>query len=157
MQNILIAKIILYTGISVKNLVKIRIENIHINDGIINIDNRHDKQTIFFPLLLKEELIIYITSVIKLGNVFLFESVRKQAYSERGIRKILINQARDSETLHLTTAYKLRQFLLSWMKKQNISSRLMSFLSKHSLDNMSSLNIKDIRREYDKVISHFPV
>ncbi|WP_315792089.1 tyrosine-type recombinase/integrase [Fischerella sp. JS2] len=57
--------------------------------------------------------------------------------------------------------YRLRHFLLTWLKKQGIDDALIQPYSGHSsrqsLEVYSRLSIGEAQKEYDSVIGKFPV
>jgi integrase/recombinase XerD len=92
---------------------------------------------------------------------YLFESNWNQAYSERGIRKILRIYTEKANIRQTITPHKLRHFLFTWMKKQGIDDALIQPCSGHesrqSLEIYSKLSITEVQKTYNKVISDFPV
>lgn len=57
--------------------------------------------------------------------------------------------------------HKLRHYLLTWLKKQGIDDALIQPYSDHSsrqsLEVYSRLALGEAQKEYERVISHFPV
>ncbi len=57
--------------------------------------------------------------------------------------------------------HRLRHFLLTWLKKQGIDDALIQpysgHVSRQSLEVYSRLAINEAQKEYDQVISRFPV
>jgi integrase/recombinase XerD len=134
-----------------------------LNNSSIKINNGKGgkDRVVLFPPSFKEVLIMHISTAEKGGSVYLFESVRKQHYSERGIRKILMNYTKAAGINHSISPHKLRHFLFTWMKKQGIDDALIQPFSGHdsrkSLEIYSKLSITDAQKEYNKIISNFPI
>ena len=82
-------------------------------------------------------------------------------YSERGIRKILMNYTKSAGMDRSISPHKLRHFLFTWMKKQGVDDALIQHYSGHdsrkSLEIYSKLSITDAQNEYNKIINNFPV
>lgn len=65
------------------------------------------------------------------GAIYLFESVRKKPYTDRGIRKILANYAHEAGLPRSISPHKLRHFLFTWLKKKGIDDALIQPYSGH--------------------------
>jgi len=162
-QNMVIIKVLLYTGIRVGELVKVKIEDVDLDNGTIKVINgKGGKDRIVpFPTTFKEVLAMHINAAEKKEAKYLFESVRREAYSERGIRKILMNYTKSAGMDRSISPHKLRHFLFTWMKKQGIDDALIQPFSGHdsrkSLEIYSKLSITDAQNEYNKIINKFPI
>ena len=116
-----------------------------------------------FPLSFRETLAAYIKGIRKEKKKieYLFESNWNQAYSERGIRKILKIYTEQANIHQTITPHKLRHFLFTWMKKQGIDDALIQPYSgnesRQSLEIYSKLSITEAQKKYNQVISDFPV
>ncbi len=163
MQNVLIIKTMLYTGIRVGELVLILMEDVDLDKCTINISNNKGKNRIVpFPQSFKEALAVHIGINKRKNAIYLFESLtRKHRYSVRGIRKILAEYAKAAQMGQSMSPNKLRHFLFTWMKKQNIEDELIlpysGLQSKHSLEKYEKLSIAEVQKEYEKIIKQFPV
>src|SRR5262249_33730348 len=95
------------------------------------------------------------------GAIYLFESVRKKPYTDRGIRKILENYTKEAGLTQPLSPHKLRHFLFTWLKKQGVDDALIQPYSGHasrqSLEVYSRLALPEAQREYDQVMARFPV
>ena len=80
MQNMVIVKTLLYTGIRVGELVKVKIENVDLDNLTITILNGKGgkDRVVPFPSMFKEVLAMHITNLTNNGAKYLFESKRKQ-------------------------------------------------------------------------------
>ena len=89
---------------------------------------------------------MHINAAEKKQAKYLFESVRREPYSERGIRKILMNYTKAAGMVRSISPHKLRHFLFTWMKRQGIDDALIQPFSGHdsrkSLEIYSKLSIK---------------
>lgn len=163
MQNMVIIKTMLYTGVRVGELVKIKLNDVDFTNCHIRINNGKGSKdrVVPFPKMFKEVLAMHYDNAIKKGNVYLFESSWKKAYTDRGIRKILMHYTKLSGMDSSISPHKLRHFLFTWMKKQGIDDALIQPYSGHesrqSLEVYSRLSITDAQKEYDKIIDQFPV
>ena len=182
-KHMIMIKTMLYTGVRVGELVKIKIDDvdlkacqIRINKDNIRINNNKKTKTIKskkqsnekiknrivpFPASFKEGLATYIKSIKKEQAEYLFEPNLKKPYSVRGIRAILANYTSRADMKHTVTPHKLRHFLFKWMKKQKIDDILLHAYSGHefkqSLEIYSKLSIADAQTAYNQVIKDFPV
>lgn len=165
-KHMIIIKTMLYTGVRVGELVKTKVQDIDLANCQIRINNGKGgkDRVIPFPISFREILAVYIKSIKqdkqdKAG--YLFESNWKKPYSERGIRKILMSYTELAKMDHTITPHKLRHFLFTWMKKQNIDDALLQPYSGHesrqSLEIYSKLSITDAQKTYNSVINDFPV
>ncbi len=85
----------------------------------------------------------------------------KKKYTDQGIRKILAKYSEEAGLAQNLSPYKLRHFLLTWLKKQGIDDALIQPYSGHetrkSLEVYSKLAITDAQFEYNEVVNKFPV
>jgi integrase/recombinase XerD len=114
-----------------------------------------------FPQLYKEMLAMHADSMRKKQAVYLFESLRKRKYTDRGIRKILAKYSEEAGLAQNFSPHKLRHFLLTWVKKQGIDDALIQPYSGHEsrklLEVYSKLAITDAQQEYSEPINKFPI
>jgi integrase/recombinase XerD len=163
MQHVVMIKTLLYTGIRVTELISVKINDIDIDTCQIKLNQGKGKKDriVLFPKSFKETFAMHIASALKKGNIYLFESSWKKKYSDRGIRKILEHYTKEAGIEISISPHKLRHFLFTWMKKQNIDDTLIQPYSGHdsrlSLEIYSRLSISDAQKRYDEVIDKFPV
>lgn len=161
--HMILIKTLLYTGIRVGELVKIRLADVSLNNCQIKIiDGKgHKDRVVPFPKSFREVLASHIKKAESDNFTYLFESMRKTAYSMRGIRKILVKYTRLANIKSLVTPHKLRHFLFTWMKKKGIDDALIQPYSGHesrkSLEIYSKLSITDAQSKYNEVMDKFPV
>lgn len=164
-KHMIIIKTMLYTGVRVGELVKIKIDDVELNEYQIRINygKGNKDRVVPFPVGFREVLAAYIKGIKKKKKKieYLFESNWNKPYSERGIRKILMGYTTRANMEHTITPHKLRHFLFTWMKKQGIDDALIQPYSGHesrqSLEIYSKLSITDAQKTYNKVINEFPV
>ncbi|WP_342260175.1 site-specific integrase [Candidatus Tisiphia endosymbiont of Metellina segmentata] len=163
-KHMIIIKTMLYTGVRVGELVKIKADDVELNKCQIRINDGKGKKDriVPFPTGFREVLALYIKSIKNKKKVeYLFESNWNKPYSERGIRKILMTYTQQANMNHTITPHKLRHFLFTWMKKQGIDDALIQPYSGHesrqSLEIYSKLSITDAQKTYNKVINDFPI
>lgn len=162
-SHMVLIKLLLYTGIRVGELVKVKIEDVNLRQCQIRINGGkgNKDRVVPFPRGFREILVSHIKAHKSNGSVYLFESIRKGPYSDRGIRKILLQYTQLAKMKHTVTPHKLRHFLLTWMKKQGVDDALIQPYSGHesrkSLEIYSKLSITEAQKKYDEVINEFPV
>lgn len=163
MQHIILIKTIIYTGVRVSELIKIKIDDINFNDCQIHIRLGKGKKDriVPFPIIFRESLALYVASVQKDNAVYLFESSWKKPFSDRGIRKILEKYNLIAGIKHPISPHKLRHFLFTWLKRQGIDDALIQPYSGHesrqSLEVYSKLSLNEAQKAYENVIRNFPV
>jgi integrase/recombinase XerD len=162
-QHMVMIKTLLYTGIRVSELIKVKISEIDFDRCQIRIhQGKGGKDRIVpFPLSFKEVLLMYTIQCQEEKAVYLFESSWKKHYSDRGIRKILTRYTHEAGIKSSVSPHKLRHFLLTWLKKQGIDDALIQPYSGHesrqSLEIYSRISIQEAQQEYNEIIGKFPV
>ncbi len=162
-QDMVIIKTLLYTGVRVSELINIRIEDVDFERCQIRVNSgKGGKDRIVpFPVSFKEVLAMHIDKMQGKRADYLFESNRQRKYTDRGIRKILAKYAQKAGLDHSISPHQLRHFLLTWLKKQGIDDALIQPYSGHSsrqsLEIYSRLSLSEAQSEYDSVMSKFPL
>ena len=162
-QHLVMIKTLLYTGIRVSELIRVKISDVDFDGCQIRINRGKGgkDRVVPFPLSFREILSMYVTQIQGKKAVYLFESSWKKAYSDRGIRKILMRYTQAAGIESSVSPHKLRHFLLTWLKKQGIDDALIQPYSGHdsrqSLEIYSRLSIKDAQKEYNENIGKFPI
>jgi integrase/recombinase XerD len=162
-QHMVMIKILLYTGIRVSELIKVKISDIDFDQCQIRINQGKGKKdrVVPFPIPFREIFSIYVVQIQGKKAIYLFESSWKKAYSDRGVRKILMRYTQAAGIESSVSPHKLRHFLLTWLKKQGIDDALIQPYSGHdsrqSLEIYSRLSIKEAQQEYNVNIGKFPV
>lgn len=163
LQDALLIKVLLYTGVRVGELVKIQLADVDLGQCQIRITagkGAKDRQ-VPFPPSFKEALSLHIQGQHSKRATYLFESSWQRAYSERGVRKMLARYGQAAGLSHPISPHQLRHFLLTWLKKQGVDDALIQPYSGHasrqSLEIYSRLALDDAQPEYNEVIKRFPV
>lgn len=162
-KHMVLIKILLYTGIRVQELVNVKMEDIDFDRCQIRINQgKGNKDRIVpFPNAFKETLVFFVNAEQTKGGIYLFESNRKQAFTTRGIRKILADYAIKAGMQRSISPHKLRHFLFTWLKKQGVDDALIQPYSGHetrqSLEIYSKLSLTDAQEAYDEKIDKFPI
>src|SRR5438046_3891820 len=95
------------------------------------------------------------------GVIYLFESVRKHKYTDRGVRKMLARYAAQAGITRSVSPHKWRHFLFTWLKKQGIDDALIQPYSGHesrqSLEIYSRLALSEAQDAYNKAMEKFPI
>lgn len=163
MKHVLLIKVLLYTGVRVGELVKIELSDVDYEKCQIHIAGKKGKKDrkVPFPNNFREVLALHVSSMKEKGAKYLFESSWKRPYSDRGVRKILAQYSKAAGIKGRISPQKLRYFLFAWMKRQGIENPYIQAYSGHekpqSLDVYSKLSIEEAQKEYDHVITKFPV
>jgi integrase/recombinase XerD len=162
-QHMIMIKTLLYTGVRVSELIKIKISDVDFGACQIRItQGKGGKDRIVpFPVSFREILSVYVSKMQEKGDVHLFESSWKKPFSDRGIRKILMKYTQAAGIKDSVSPHKLRHFLLTWLKKQGIDDALIQPYSGHesrqSLEIYSRLSIQEAQKEYNENIGKFPI
>lgn len=162
-QDMVIIKTFLYTGMRVSELVNIRLDDVDFErcQIRINLGKGGKDRIVPFPITFKEVLALHVAHAQQKKATYLFESSWKRKYSDRGIRKLLAKYAELAGLSHPISPHQLRHFLLTWLKKQGIDDALIQPYSGHasrqSLEVYSRLSIGDAQEVYDQVIGKFPI
>jgi integrase/recombinase XerD len=162
-QDMIIIKVLLYTGVRVSEEINIKLADIDFHYCQIRINKgKGDKDRIVpFPSAFKELLAMHVDTMKKKESVYLFESSWKKKYTDRGIRKILTKYSKKAGLEQNLSPHKLRHFLLTWLKKQGIDDALIQPYSGHesrkSLEIYSKLSITEAQNEYDDAMDKFPI
>ena len=130
----MLIKTLLYTGVRVAELVRIRIADVDLDACRIRItQGKGGKDRIVpFPAEFKETLALHMEAQRRAGAVFLFESSWKKPYSERGVRKMLTRYTQAAGITASISPHKLRHFLFTWLKTQGIDDALIQPYSGHA-------------------------
>jgi integrase/recombinase XerD len=162
-QDMLIIKVLIYTGVRVSELVSIKISDIDLLNCQIRINQGkgHKDRVVPFPEGFKEVSGIHCNNTLKNNATYLFESSWKKKYTDRGIRKILEKYSAQAGLKTMLSPHKLRHFLFTWLKKQGIDDALIQPYSGHesrkTLEIYSKLSITEAQEAYNEVINKFPI
>jgi integrase/recombinase XerD len=163
MGDLVLIKTLLYTGVRVSELVRIRLNDLDLDRCQIRINQgKGAKDRIVpFPTGFRETLAMHAVGMRKQRATYLSESVRKRPYTDRGVRKLLGRSAPAAGLARPISPHRLRHFLLTWLKKQGIDDALIQPYSGHtsrqSLEVYSRLALSDAQTEYDQAMDQFPV
>jgi integrase/recombinase XerD len=163
MQDMLMIKTLMYTGIRVSELIRLKIQDVDFDRCQLRIVAGKGKKDriVPFPKSFRETLAFHVSNANKNKQLNLFESSWKKPYSDRGVRKILEKYSKAAGIQQTISPHKLRHFLFTWLKKQNVDDALIQPYSGHetrqSLEIYSKLSISKAQEEYDDKIKNFPV
>jgi integrase/recombinase XerD len=161
--DIVLIKTLLYTGVRVSELIRIRLSDVDLDACRIRVTQGKGgkDRTVPFPATFKETLALHIDGQHAKHAAFLFESSWKKPYSTRGVRAMLARYAQQAGLAHNMPPHRLRHFLFTWLKTQGIDDALIQPYSGHesrtSLEIYSRLSLTDAQQQYDQVIDDFPV
>jgi len=113
-------KALLYTGVRASELVNIKISDIDLDNCQIKVVQGKGKKDriVPFPNSFKEILAVHAENAKKNKIIYLFEPNWKKQYTDRDIRKILMNYTKEASIERSISPHKLRHFLFTWMKKK---------------------------------------
>ena len=133
MKYVVIIKTLLYTGVRVSELISIKLSDIDLDNCQIRITNGKGKKDriVPFPKTFMEVLAVHMENTKKEKATYLFESIRKKPYSDRGIRKIMQKYTAEAGIEHSISTHKLRHFLFTWMKRKGVDDALIQPYSGH--------------------------
>src|SRR5205823_2956634 len=94
--DMILIKTMFYTGVRVSELVHIRLVDVDVERCQIRINQGkgNKDRLVPFPLSFRELLALHIERMREKQATYLFESVRKQKYTDRGVRKMLERYAK---------------------------------------------------------------
>jgi integrase/recombinase XerD len=160
-SDIVLIKTLLYPGVRVAELVRIRIDEVDLDACRIRVTQGKGAKdrVVPFPDSFKETLALHIDSQRAKGATFLFESSWKKPYSTRGVRAMLARYAARAGLQHNMPPHWLRHFLFTWLKTQGVNDALIQPYSGHasrtSLEVYSRL--AQAQQTYERAIVDFPV
>ncbi len=161
--DMILIKTLFYTGVRVSELVAIRLDEVDIERCQIRITQgkgSKDRQ-VPFPLSFRELFALHMKQMHEKGAIYLFESVRKHKYTDRGVRKMLERYARAAGITRSMSPHKWRHFLFTWLKKEGIDDALIQPYSGHesrqSLEIYSKLSLTDAQPSYNQAMKRFPI
>ena len=161
--DMVLIKTLFYTGVRVSELVAIRLDEVDVEGCQIRITQgkgSKDRQ-VPFPRTFRELLALHIQHMQDKGATYLFESVRKHKYTDRGVRKMLARYACAAGITRSMSPHKWRHFLLTWLKKEGIDDALIQPYSGHatrqSLEIYSKLSLADAQPAYNQAMERFPI
>jgi len=160
-QDMVIIKTLLYTGMRVSELIEIKQEDVDLEQCQIHLKTEAQPRIVPFPVSFKEVLAIHMDQAKQKKTKYLFESSWKRQYSDRGIRKMMAKYAEEARLEKPLTPYQLRYFLLRWLKQQGLDDALIQPYTGH-VTKPSFLGGPQPSREkaqeaYEKVMLKFPV
>jgi integrase/recombinase XerD len=162
-SDIVLIKTLLYTGVRVSELVRIRLSDVDLNACRIRITQGKggkDRGRPFPRFVQRDPCPTHRGSAAQAGS-FLFESSWKKPYTDRGIRKILARYSQAAGIPQPVSPHRLRHFLFTWLKTQGLDDAFIQPYSGHatrrSLEVYSHLALADAQQRYQEVIEHFPV
>ena len=164
-KHMIIVKMLLYTGIKISELVKIKLEDVKLAKCVIHIKkDENDKKVRIIPFYsdFKQSLSGYIKEIkSKDKKEYLFESNWGKAFSPQGIRSILSNYSKLAQIKQNITPSRLRHFLFLWMKEQNIDDDLIQYYSgnesKEALKLYDKLKNYSNKENHEKLMKGFPI
>jgi integrase/recombinase XerD len=161
--DMILIKTLFYTGVRVSELVAIRLDEVDVEHCQLRITQgkgSKDRQ-VPFPLSFRELLAVHMKQMRDKGAIYLFESVRKHKYTDRGVRKMLERYARAAGITRSMSPHKWRHFLFTWLKKEGIDDALIQPYSGHesrqSLEIYSKLSLADAQTSYNQAMKRFPI
>ena len=162
-KHMIIIKLLLYTGIKISELLKIKVEDVKLHKCVIHIKGDGSNETgriIPFYSDFKQSLSEYIKDAkSERKTEYLFESNWHKPYSSQGIRKILSDYSKLAQIQKNITPSRLRHFLFLWMKEQNINDDLIQYYSGNGSKEALKLydKLKNNKEGYNRLMKEFPI
>jgi integrase/recombinase XerD len=160
-KNRMIVQTLLYTGVRLCELTNIKIKDINFKNCHIQIQKEYkgQKRIVLFPSAFRETLQKYADKAQSSGGIYLFETLQKQPYTDRGIRKMIYSYSQKAGLDNAITANGLRAFWLSWLKQQGIEDAMLQPYSGHKsrysleqYDKTEPLKIENVQAQYESVM-----
>jgi integrase/recombinase XerD len=157
----IIVQTLLYTGVRLSELINIKIKDINFKKCHIQIQKEYkgQKRIVPFPSTFKESLQNYALEAQSNGGIYLFETLQKRPYTDRGIRKMIFTYSQKAGLDNAITPNTLRAFWLSWLKQQGIEDAMLQPYSGHKsryslelYDKNEPLKIEDVQAQYESAI-----
>lgn len=161
--DMVLIKTLFYTGVRVSELVNIRLQEVDLERCQIRIQQGKGgkDRLVPFPHTFRELLGLHIQQMHQQEAIYLFESVRKHKYSDRGIRRMLERYATAAGITRSLSPHKWRHFLFTWLKAQGIDDALIQPYSGHesrqSLEIYSRLSLGEAQPVYEQAMGTFPI
>ena len=110
--DMILIKTLFYTGVRVSELVSIRLTEVDVERCQIRINHgKGDKdRQVPFPISFRELLALHMQRMREKQATYLFESVRKQKYTDRGVRKMLERYAKAAGITRSMSPHKVATF-----------------------------------------------
>lgn len=162
-SDMVLIKTLFYTGVRVSELVTIRLQEVDLERCQIRIclGKGGKDRMVPFPRAFRELLGLHMQQMREIEAVYLFESVHKHKYSDRGVRRMLERYATAAGISHSLSPHKWRHFLFTWLKTQGIDDALIQPYSGHesrqSLEIYSRLSLGEAQPVYEQAMEHFPI
>lgn len=161
--DMVLIKTLFYTGVRVSELVNIRLQEVDLERCQIRIQQGKGgkDRLVPFPHTFRELLGLHIQQMHQQEAIYLFESVRKHKYSDRGIHRMLERYATAAGITRSLSPHKWRHFLFTWLKAQGIDDALIQPYSGHesrqSLEIYSRLSLGEAQPVYEQAMGTFPI
>jgi len=161
--DMVLIKTLFYTGVRVSELVATRLDEVDTERCQIRVtQGKGNKDRIVpFPLPFRELLALHMQQMRSKGATYLFESSRRDKYTDRGIRKMLARYAAQAGITRSMSPHKWRHFLFTWLKTQGIDDALIQPYSGHatrqSLEVYSKLSLADAQSSYSQAMQKLPI
>ncbi|GHO55982.1 tyrosine-type recombinase/integrase [Ktedonobacter robiniae] len=161
--DMVLIKTLFYTGVRVSELVNIRLQEVDLERCQIRIclGKGGKDRMVPFPYAFRELLGLHIQQMQQKQAGYLFESVRKQKYSDRDVRRMLERYATAAGITRSLSPHKWRHFLFTWLKAQGIDDALIQPYSGHesrqSLEIYSRLSLGEAQPVYEQAMERFPI
>ncbi len=161
-QERVIIKTLLYTGIRLGELVNIQLTDIDFDSHQILIrSERGQDRIVLFPLNFQDLLAMQAEAMSQQQATYLFESPQHQKYCVEQVRFILKIVVQKSGFNPLINPYKIRNFLINWFHKQGVDNAFIQyffgFSIRQSLTLDSQPSLREIQEIYNRAMTDFPV
>lgn len=161
-MHMILMKTLLFTGVRVSELVRIKLDEIDLDTCQIRIVEGKGKKdrVVPFSTNFKETLMFHIDNMKRTGSKYLLESSWHRPFAARTVRHIMMEYGKQSGLKSLSP-HQFRHYLFTWLKRQGIDDALIQPYSGHSqrktLEVYSRLSITDAQTKYNEHINKFIV
>jgi integrase/recombinase XerD len=161
LQHEVMLKLLLFTGVRVSELARIRVDDVDLDAGKIFIESgKGDKDRyILFPDHFRLALKAYMAGVPE--NRYLFESQLHTLYSTRRIQELVADYAAEAQLPERVHPHTFRHQLLTWLTSQGMPDAQIQLISGHAnrktLEVYQHLSLRDAREGYQEAMKKLEV
>lgn len=154
LQHQIMIRILMYTGVRVAELTRIRLTDVDAEQGKIFIEQgKGDKDRyVLFPPAFRLPLKAWAAQQKAAGAEYLFESAHRRHYSTRRIEQIVKEYAEAAGIELHVHPHLFRHMLLTFLTKAGVSDAKIQLISGHaskkSLEKYQHLALSDVKGDY---------
>lgn len=156
-QDRLVVAVLLLEGLRAAEVAALRLEDVDLDRGALQVSGRSPRR-VPIPAQLRRALAVHCEAIRKRGAAFVFESSRREPYTERGLRKLIERYAVRANLQERITPKTLRNYWLAWLRGQGLNDGQILLLSGHATTRPIQLFEKGDRAAttFRKAMASFP-